>query len=438
MHCRRPVTVEGRVRASVGAVAIATLVMSGFLIGTPQPARAALVATGVADRYTVKHDRVTVIPAPGVLGNDLNLLGSASAILVSGVSHGTLNLRSDGGFTYTPAARYLGTDTFRYRPSGLLSTAATVTITITNAIPVARPDAYSTPSRTTLVVGAPGVLGNDTDGDGDALVAEMVGGGISGSLDLDPNGGFRYSPGGGFSGTATFSYRVWDGLAWSASTTVTLTVAAPTPTPAPTPSPAPTTTPAPTPTPIVPLPTPSASLPLPSLPLPSLPLPTLPTSPRPSSPQASSTASATASPRTSPGQTASPTRSATAAPGQSGDAEPTTSASDGSAPSAGPGGSGGPAAPSSGGSTGAGSGDPEARFPSIAFDERRLDLAGASVGLFGRIEIWAVPAATIALPGLLVLIWVAFQAGGAIAWMPAVRRLQGKDDPRRRARVRTP
>ena len=75
---------------------------------------------------------------------------------------------------------------------------------------------------------------------------------------------------------------------------------------------------------------------------------------------------------------------------------------------------------------------------SIRFDERRLDLSGASIGLFSGVEIWAVPAATIALPGLLVLIWVALQAAGAIAWMPAVRRLRGEDDPRRRRRVRTP
>lgn len=60
------------------------------------------------------------------------------------------------------------------------------------------------------------------------------------------------------------------------------------------------------------------------------------------------------------------------------------------------------------------------------------------MGLFAGVEIWAVPAATIALPGLLVLIWVALQAAGAIAWIPAVRRLRGKDDPRRRPMVRTP
>ena len=86
------------------------------------------------------------------------------------------------------------------------------------------------------------------------------------------------------------------------------------------------------------------------------------------------------------------------------------------------------------GSASTGGGDPEGGLPTVRFDERRLDLAGASIGLFSGVEIWAVPAATIAVPGLLVLIWVALQAAGAIAWMPAVRRLQGRDEPRQRRR----
>ena len=78
------------------------------------------------------------------------------------------------------------------------------------------------------------------------------------------------------------------------------------------------------------------------------------------------------------------------------------------------------------------------RGPTIRFDEGRLDLAGASVGLLGGVEIWAVPAATIAVPGVLVLLWVAIQAIGAAVWMPAVRRLQSGDRPRSRVVRRMP
>ena len=43
--------------------------------------------------------------------------------------------------------------------------------------------------------------------------------------------------------------------------------------------------------------------------------------------------------------------------------------------------------------------------------------------------VWIVPAAAFAGPGLLLLILVAVQATGALAWIPAVRRLRGEDEP---------
>jgi len=41
--------------------------------------------------------------------------------------------------------------------------------------------------------------------------------------------------------------------------------------------------------------------------------------------------------------------------------------------------------------------------------------------------LWVIPAASVAGPGLLVLLWLAIQAAGAAAWIPAVRRLRGED-----------
>ena len=101
-------------------------------------------------------------------------------------------------------------------------------IDVTNAVPVARNDSY-TWAGGTLTVSAPGVLANDSDADGDALTAELVGGGVSGSLDLDPDGGFQLHPGGGFGSSGSFKYRVSDGKGWSPPVTVTLTIAAATP-----------------------------------------------------------------------------------------------------------------------------------------------------------------------------------------------------------------
>ena len=50
---------------------------------------------------------------------------------------------------------------------------------------------------------------------------------------------------------------------------------------------------------------------------------------------------------------------------------------------------------------------------------------------------WFVPAAPVALPGLLVILFVVLQAVGALAWIPAVRRM-GEDDDDRRRRGRRP
>jgi Bacterial Ig domain len=410
---RRSLTFRDRLSLTVISVA-ALSALSGLLVGPPPQARAALVATGVPDRAAVRHDRTVVAGPPGVLGNDLNLLGGTTAIQVSDVSHGSLALRSNGGFTYAPDSGFVGTDSFRYRPSGLLSTAATVTITVTNAAPVARPDAYTWPAGTTLIVAAPGVLANDTDADGDELIADLVGGGISGSFDLGEDGSIRYTPGGGFSGSGTVSYRVWDGVAWSAPTTISLTRQSPTPTPTPAPTPNPTPTPTPTP-PSIPLPVP---VPLPSLPvpLPSLGLPPGP-GPEPTGPPSSSV------PRPSPGSSRSNDEPA-ARPREvdDGNAAPVVPPVSQGGSGDGPGGSGGAVEDGDGAPIGD-------LAPRVDFAELRLDLRPTGLNLLAGVEIWSVPAATLAVPGILLIIWVGLQAVGALAWIPAVRRLRGDGEP---------
>jgi len=417
-------------RVTAAAVVLATTAMSGMLIGTtPQPVRA-LVALAVNDSLTMKHDRTAVVPAPGVMANDVVLLGG-TVQLVSGVSHGTVSLQSNGGYTYTPASGYVGGDSFRYRLSGLVPTTATVTITITNAAPVAKPDAYSF-AGSTLVVAAPGVLANDTDADGDTLVTDQVGG-ITGSLDLNANGGFQYTPGGGFSGSATFSYRVWDGVAWSGTTTVTLTGPSPTATPVPTsvPTPVPTPSPTPTPAPIPSIPLPIPSLPVPSLPVPSLPIPSLPI---PSSPVASPNPSPVPSIPLPIGDTPLPTPSPSGGstggpPGSESSQPPTGTAGPGTA-----GAGGGSTTPGSGAQPPQGAGGAASR-PGVNVTTPPLDAGVGTFGVFAGLEIWAVPAAVMGGPGLLVLLWIALQAAGATAWVPAARRL--RDDDRRHRRRRT-
>ncbi|MPY81537.1 MAG: hypothetical protein GEV04_24820, partial [Actinophytocola sp.] len=59
--------------------------------------------TAVADSYAAPQGAELVVPAPGVLANDIDADGDRlSAVLVSGTSHGALSLAADGLFTYLP------------------------------------------------------------------------------------------------------------------------------------------------------------------------------------------------------------------------------------------------------------------------------------------------------------------------------------------------
>lgn len=182
----------------------------------------------------VNFDNIDVsIPGTGgsLLDNDTGAAAPVTAVKASDPAHGTVTVQSNGFFTYTPAANYFGTDSFTYRAvdgSGE-SNAATVTITVTpvNDPPVAVNDGpYST------IQGAPvtidpveGLLINDTDVESSPLTAAIATGSANGTVQLNADGSFTFTPAAGFSGTATFTYRASDGTAQSAPATVTVTAA---------------------------------------------------------------------------------------------------------------------------------------------------------------------------------------------------------------------
>ncbi|WKZ32673.1 MAG: Ig-like domain-containing protein [Thermodesulfobacteriota bacterium] len=176
----------------------------------------------VDDTYSTLEDTPLQVAAPGVLGNDSGE-GELTAQLVTGPSRGSLSLNSDGSFTYSPMDGYSGFDTFTYKAvsGGAESDSATVTITVQNR-PEAIDDTYSTLEGTPLQVAAPGVLGNDS-GEG-VLTAQLVTGTTSGSLTLNPDGSFSYTPGFGYSGVDSFTYKAVLGDAESDTATVTITV----------------------------------------------------------------------------------------------------------------------------------------------------------------------------------------------------------------------
>lgn len=83
---------------------------------------------------------------------------------------------------------------------------------LANAAPLAFDDVYTTTQDLPLTVSAPGVLANDSDPDFDLLSAVLVNAPATGTLTLNANGGFDYTPPWGYTGTLTFTYVAADGM----------------------------------------------------------------------------------------------------------------------------------------------------------------------------------------------------------------------------------
>jgi VCBS repeat-containing protein len=187
-----------------------------------------LPPTAGGDAYVVQRNVARSVLASGVLANDSDPDGDLfTAVLEDLPDHGTLSLDPNGAFTYTPAPGYTGEDSFSYRASdGIhLSSPATVLLTVVNTAPVALGNSHTGWRNCPLQVGVPGVLGNDSDADGDPLTASLVQGPVAGSLSLNPNGAFIYTPNPGTTGDS-FTYRAFDGVDYSSPVTVTLTLQA--------------------------------------------------------------------------------------------------------------------------------------------------------------------------------------------------------------------
>jgi Ca2+-binding RTX toxin-like protein len=183
----------------------------------------------VDDGYSTRANEVLTIAASGFLANDTDADGDTvvATAITDGVDHGTLVAFPDGSFTYTPDADFVGTDSFSYSVSdGHGGTdIATVTIQVTNSDPDAVDDGYSTRANEVLTIAASGFLANDTDADGDTVVATAITDGVDhGTLVAFPDGSFTYTPDADFVGTDSFSYSVSDGHGGTDIATVTIEV----------------------------------------------------------------------------------------------------------------------------------------------------------------------------------------------------------------------
>jgi len=118
---------------------------------------------------------------------------------------------SGADLVYTPNAEWYGTDTFTFSVNDGLQDSNIATITI-NVLPVNDPptavdDFYTIQVDTLLDVPAPGVLENDVELDPtDLLYVDLYEGPAHGTLVLNQDGSFVYTPDAGYFGEDSFTY----------------------------------------------------------------------------------------------------------------------------------------------------------------------------------------------------------------------------------------
>ena len=163
-----------------------------------------------------------------VLANDSDIDGDTPVITgFSQGASGAVTQNADGTLRYTPNPGFDGADAFTYDIDDGNGGVATATVAINvgaNGAVSGVDDGYSVDEDATLSVAGPGVLGNDLDADGDALTAVLSSDVSNGTLVLNGDGSFDYTPDADFNGVDSFVYSVSDGFGSADTATVTITV----------------------------------------------------------------------------------------------------------------------------------------------------------------------------------------------------------------------
>ena len=156
-------------------------------------------------------------------GSDIEA-SALSFSVVTNPANGTLTLNRNGLFSFVPNANFNGTDSFTFRVNdGSLSSSvvtATLNIDAVNDAPTANVATFNGAEDTTLN----GTL-TGSDIEGSALSFSVVTNPANGTLTLNNNGTFLFTPSANFNGPTSFTFRVSDGSLNSTAATVSLNIA---------------------------------------------------------------------------------------------------------------------------------------------------------------------------------------------------------------------
>jgi len=160
------------------------------------------VAT-VSLTVTSVNDAPTANAASAVTAEDTAVAGTLSAsdvegstltfTQVTGPAHGALVLNIDGTYTYTPAANYFGPDSFTYKVNDGATDSAVATVSLTVTTVNDAPTANAATAVTAEDTAVAGTL-SASDIEGSTLTFSQVTGPAHGSLVLNTDGTYTYTP----------------------------------------------------------------------------------------------------------------------------------------------------------------------------------------------------------------------------------------------------
>ena len=181
--------------------------------------------------FTTAEDTPITIALSDLLANDSDADGDILQIdAFGGETNGTVQSNGDGTYTFTPDANFSGVASFEYivndGNNGLDTGTVEIIVGPANDDPVAVDDEFTTLEDTSVTILPSDLLANDSDPDGDTpqFVAVDANSPTNGTLQVNGDGSFTYTPNANFFGTDSFTYGITDGNGGTAQATVNITV----------------------------------------------------------------------------------------------------------------------------------------------------------------------------------------------------------------------